>query len=79
MREGERLQEGIVVRHDNKGVWVGREVSATEPLTPEYTEHFVAGRRVFLAKGQAPILPAFLHPIRASRKRSRSKPKKKGK
>jgi len=75
VKEGQRLQEGTVVRHDDKGVWVGREVSATETLTSEYTEHFVAGRRVFLAKGQAPILPAFLHPLRAAR----SAPKKKGK
>jgi len=75
VKEGERLQEGVVVRHDDKGVWVGREVSATEPLTPEYTEHNVGGRRVFLAKGQAPIPPAFLHPLRAAK----SAPKKKGK
>lgn len=75
MLEGEKLAEGIVVRHDDKGVWVGREVSATEPLTPEYTEHNVGGRRVFLAKGQAPIPPAFLHSLRASK----PAPKKKGK
>lgn len=73
MKEGTRLQEGIIVRHDERGVWVGREVSVTEPLTPEYTEHLVDGRRVFLAKGQAPIPPAFLHPLRAAKAAKKGK------
>lgn len=61
MKPGEKLQEGVVVRHDERGVWVGREVSATEPLPRGFTEHNVGGRRVFLADGQCPIPPAFLH------------------
>lgn len=68
MKAGDLLQEGVVVRHDDKGVWVGREVSATETLTPGFTEHTVDGRRVFLANGQAPIPPAFLHPHRGKAK-----------
>lgn len=75
MKPGEQLQEGVVVRHDDAGVWVGREVSADELLTAEYTEHFCNGRRVFLAKGQAPILPGFLHPVRAAAKRKTRKGK----
>ncbi len=70
MKPGTLLQEGVVVRHDDRGVWVGREVSPTEKIPPGFTAHDVDGRRVFLADGQCPIPPAFLHP---------RKPKGKGK
>ncbi len=76
MEPGQKLAEGIVVRHDKDGVWVGREVEMSEPLTPEYTEHFVGGKRVFLAKAQAAIAPAHLHVLKgaaASRRTSKKK------
>lgn len=72
MTPGQKLHEGIVVEHDGKrGVLVGREVSATEPLPRGHTEHNVGGRRVFLADGQCHIPPAFLHPFKASKGKGR--------
>lgn len=68
MKPGQELQEGIVVRHDDAGVWVGRQVSATEALPKGFTEHTVEGRRVFLADSQCAIPPAFLHPKTARTK-----------
>lgn len=64
MKPGQVLAEGIVVDHDNRGVMVGREADEErrETCPPGHTEHFVGGKRVFLSKDQAPILPAFLHP-----------------
>ena len=76
MEPGQRIAEGVVVRHDKDGVWVGREVDLSETLTPEYTEHFVGGKRVFLAKSQAAIAPAYLTVLKgAAPRRPRSKKK----
>lgn len=70
MKPGELLQEGVVVRHTEQGVYVGREAKEDEALPVRHTEHLLNGRRVFLSNDQGPILPAILHPKR-SKKRGR--------
>lgn len=62
MKPGQLLKEGVVVRHDNRGVWVGREAGSNEKLPAGHTEHTFGARRVFLSNDQAPIPPAALHP-----------------
>lgn len=64
MKEGELLNEGVVVRHDDKGVYVGREAEPNETCPVRHTEHNVGGRRVFLSLDQGPIMPSLLHPKR---------------
>jgi hypothetical protein len=61
MKPGELLKEGVVVRHDDHGVWVGREAGQDEACPAGHNEHLVAGRRVFLSVNQAPIPPGGLH------------------
>lgn len=69
MKPGELLQEGVVVKHDDAGVWVGREAeNDRENCPPGHTEHNVGGRRVFLANAQAPIAPARLHSRKSGKK-----------
>lgn len=63
MKPGQLLQEGVVVEHDEKkGVLVGRLAEEGERCPERHTEHFLAGKRVFLSLDQAYILPAGLHP-----------------
>lgn len=69
MKPGERLQEGIVVTHNDNGVLVGREAEPGESCPPGHSEHRFGALHVFLSHNQAPIPPAGLHAI---------KPKKKG-
>jgi hypothetical protein len=64
MKPGDLLQEGVVIRHDDQGVYVGRLAKGEEPCPAGHTEHDVGGRRAFLANGQCAIPPAFLHPKR---------------
>jgi len=64
VKEGELLQEGVVVKHDERGVWVGREAEAGEACPVRHTEHNLGGRRVFLSVDQGPIMPSLLHPKR---------------
>lgn len=61
MTPGQLLAEGVVVKHTDDGVLVGREAEQGETCPPGHTEHFLAGRKVFLSRDQAPILPANLH------------------
>lgn len=81
MKPGEKLQEGIVVSHDAKGVLVGRAAQPGESLPPRHTEHYFGEVRVFLSDDQAYILPAGLHPVKATRApaKASAKPKRKGK
>lgn len=68
MKPGELLNEGVVVKHDDRGVYVGREADNDREKCPaRHTEHEVGGRRVFLSDDQAPILPALLHPKRGKK------------
>lgn len=72
MRPGDVLAEGIVVRHDDAGVMVGRQAEPGETCPAGHTEHRFGDRLVFLANGQAPIPPAGLHPAKpATAKRKR--------
>ncbi len=68
MKPGERLQEGVVVSHDDKGVLVGREAEPGENLPRDHSEHYFGATRVFLSHNQAYIPPAGLHPIKPKRK-----------
>lgn len=62
MKPGQLLQEGVVVEHDEKkGVLVGREAEDGEACPEGHTEFRLSGRRVFLSKNQAYIMPAMLH------------------
>lgn len=61
MTPGQLLAEGVVVRHDDAGVYVGREAEQGEVCPPRHSEHFLKGRRVFLSDDQAAIPPAGLH------------------
>lgn len=61
MTPGQLLAEGVVVKHTDEGVYVGREAEQGESCPPGHTEHFLAGRKVFLSVNQGPIKPAFLH------------------
>ena len=61
MKPGDVLKEGVVVRHDDAGVWIGREANEGEPCPPRHAEFSFGGRRVFLSADQAPIPPAGLH------------------
>lgn len=64
MKPGERLQEGIVVTHNDRGVLVGREAEPGEECPRGHSEHRFGETRVFLSDNQAPIAPAGLHPKR---------------
>jgi len=61
MKPGQLLQEGVVVRHDDAGVYVGREAEPGEACPPRHSEHRFGDRRVFLSDDQSPIPPAGLH------------------
>lgn len=61
MKPGMMLQEGVVVRHDDAGVWVGRLADPGEVCPAGHTEHQLGDRRVFLADGQVAIPPGALH------------------
>lgn len=65
MKPGELLQEGVVVRHDDAGVMVGREAEPGETCPAGHSEHRFGARLVFLSNGQAPIPPAGLHKRKA--------------
>ncbi len=67
MKPGEKLQEGIVVIHDDRGVLVGRLADPGEACPRGHSAHVLECGLVFLSNDQAPILPAGLHPIRAAK------------
>ena len=73
MKAGELLQEGVVIRHDEAGVLVGRKAEPGETCPAGHTEHRFGELLAFLANGQAPILPAALHPLRATKAKGRGK------
>jgi hypothetical protein len=76
VKPGDKLAEGVVVKHEDAGVYVGRVAEEGEACPPRHTEHELDGVRVFLSRDQAPIPPAGLHPKKAASAPAAKKGKK---
>lgn len=64
LRPGDRLEEGVVARVTDAGVYVALEAKPGD-VCPEHSVEMMAGDvRVFLPKGQAAIPAAGLHPVK---------------